>query len=306
MAENPGTSGMINVYAVFVALGLGMAFPYIVIGAFPALVNFLPKPGAWMETFKELMGYILLGTVVFIMTYISFGLVVPTMAFLFALWAACWWLGRIPFTATSAAKLRSRTSALAFAAIAGWFCFTLFGDYMEEQFQSRIEQEIASSEGDAQLVIDEEGDNIYTAQRLEALLDSGRYVMVDFTADWCLTCKTLEQAVLKTDTVQTALHERGVVQMVADWTKLDTVIGKQIETEIVKLKTGKQLPIIAFYFPNDRENPRTLVAVYTTAGVLEILKDIPVAGDIARNASTAVGSDQVGDDNADSVYSAQR
>jgi thiol-disulfide isomerase/thioredoxin len=150
------------------------------------------------------------------------------------------------------------------------------------------------------------GDNIYTAQRLEALLDSGRYVMVDFTADWCLTCKTLEQAVLKTDTVQTALHERGVVQMVADWTKLDTVIGKQIETEIVKLKTGKQLPIIAFYFPNDRENPRTLVAAYTTAGVLEILKDIPVAGDIARNASTAVGSDQVGDDNADSVYSAQR
>jgi thiol:disulfide interchange protein DsbD len=225
---------------------------------------------------------------------------------LFALWAACWWIGRIPFTATSIAKLRSRTSALAFAAVAGWFCFTLFGDYMEEQFQSRIEQEIASSEGDAQLVIDEEGDNIYTAQRLEALLDSGRYVMVDFTADWCLTCKTLEQAVLKTDTVQTALHERGVVQMVADWTKLDTVIGKQIETEIVKLKTGKQLPIIAFYFPNDRENPRTLVAVYTTAGVLEILKDIPVAGDIARNASTAVGSDQVGDDNADSVYSAQR
>ena len=306
MAENPGTSGMINVYAVFVALGLGMAFPYIVIGAFPALVNFLPKPGAWMETFKELMGYILLGTVVFIMTYISFGLVVPTMAFLFALWAACWWLGRIPFTATSAAKLRSRTSALAFAAVAGWFCFTLFGDYTEAQFQSRIEQEIAASEGDGKLVIDEEGDNIYTARRLEALLDSGRYVMVDFTADWCPTCKTLEKTVLKTDTVQTALHERGVVQMVADWTKLDTIIGKQIETEIVKLRTGKQLPIIAFYFPDDRKNPRTLVGFYTTAGVLEILKDVPAAVDSASNASTAVGSDHVDDDNADSAYSAQR
>ena len=300
MAENPGASGMINVYAVFVTLGLGMAFPYILIGAFPALVNFLPKPGAWMETFKELMGYILLGTVVFIMTYISFGLVVPTLAFLFALWAACWWLGRIPFTATSAAKLRSRTSALVFAAVAGWFCFTLFGDHMEEQFQSRIEQAIASSEG-GKLVIDEEGDNIYTAQRLESLLDSGRYVMVDFTADWCLTCKTLEKAVLKTDRVQTALHERGVVQMVADWTKLNTVIGKQIESEIVKLKTGKQLPIIAFYFPDDRENPRTLVAAYTAAGILEILQDIPVADDAASNAPTNIGSDQVVD-----VYSAQR
>jgi thiol:disulfide interchange protein DsbD len=300
MAENPGVSGMINVYAVFVTLGLGMAFPYILIGAFPALVNFLPKPGAWMETFKELMGYILLGTVVFIMTYISFGLVVPTLAFLFALWAACWWLGRIPFTATSAAKLRSRTSALVFAAVAGWFCFTLFGDHMEEQFQSRIEQAIASSEG-GKLVIDEEGDNIYTAQRLESLLDSGRYVMVDFTADWCLTCKTLEKAVLKTDRVQTALHERGVVQMVADWTKLNTVIGKQIEAEIVKLKTGKQLPIIAFYFPDDRENPRTLVAAYTTAGILEILQDIPVVVDAASNTPTNIGSDQVVD-----VFSARR
>ncbi|MDE0817626.1 MAG: thioredoxin family protein, partial [Pirellulaceae bacterium] len=291
MAENPGNSGMLNVYAVFVALGLGMAFPYIVIGAFPRLVNFLPKPGAWMETFKELMGYILLGTVVFIMTYISYGLVVPTLAFLFALWAACWWLGRIPFTATSAAKLRSRTSAFAFAAVAGWFCFTLFGDYMEEQFQSRIAQEIAASEGDGKLVIDEVGDNVYTAQRLEALLDSERYVMVDFTADWCLTCKTLEKTVLKTDTVQTALHERRVVQMVADWTKLDTVIGKQIETEIVKLKTGKQLPIIAFYFPKDRENPRTLVAAYTTAGVLKILKEIPVTGAVTSGVSTDIEGD---------------
>lgn len=301
MADNPGASGMINVYAVFVTLGLGMAFPYILIGAFPALVNFLPKPGAWMETFKELMGYILLGTVVFIMTYISYGLVVPTIGFLFALWAACWWLGRIPFTATSAEKLRGRTSALAFAAVTGWCCFTLFGDYMEGKFQSRIKQEIASSEGDGKLVIDEEGDNIYTAQRLEALLDSGRYVMVDFTADWCLTCKTLEKTVLKTDRVQTALHERGVVQMVADWTKRETDIGKQIEAEIVQLKTGKQLPIIAFYFPNDRKNPRTLVGFYTTAGVLEILKDIPVAVDAASNAPTEIGSDQVVD-----VHSAHR
>jgi len=305
MADNPGTREVVNVYAVFVALGLGMAFPYIVIGAFPKLVNFLPKPGAWMETFKELMGYILLGTVVFIMTYIHPGLVVPTMGFLFALWAACWWLGRIPFTATSAAKFRSRTSALAFAAVAGWFCFTLFGDYMEEKFQSHIEQKVASSAG-GEFVINEKGDNVYTAQRLEWLLDSRRYVMVDFTADWCLTCKTLEKTVLKTDTVQTALHERGVVQMVADWTKLDTDTGKQIETEIVKLKTGKQLPIIAFYFPKDRENPRTFVGAYTTAGILKILKDIPVAGDAASNASTDVGSEQVADDDIYSVYSAQR
>ena len=75
MAENSGTQGAINVYLVFIALGIGMAFPYLVIGAKPSLVRFLPKPGGWMETFKELMGYVLLATIVFIMTYVALSLI---------------------------------------------------------------------------------------------------------------------------------------------------------------------------------------------------------------------------------------
>jgi thiol:disulfide interchange protein len=84
------------VYAVFLAVGLGMASPYLVIGAFPQLVSRLPKPGPWMETFKQLMGFVLLGTVVFILNSFQSQpeYYVPVLAFLFGLWAACWWIGR--------------------------------------------------------------------------------------------------------------------------------------------------------------------------------------------------------------------
>ncbi|MEC7566283.1 MAG: cytochrome c biogenesis protein CcdA, partial [Planctomycetota bacterium] len=255
LAAKPGIQGLVNVYAVFVALGLGMAFPYIVIGAFPGLVKFLPKPGAWMETFKELMGYVLLATVVFIMTYISFGLVVPTIAFLFALWIACWWLGRIPFSASPGSKLGNRMASFLFAIAAGWFCFTALGDVMQARFEKQIEQQLVLAGSGSGMEIDEQGDNIYTASRLQELLDDGRYVMVDYTADWCLTCKTLEQAVLKTDRVQAELNRRKVIRLVADWTVLHSELGKQIELELERLQKGKQLPIIAFYFPDDRNNP---------------------------------------------------
>ena len=100
--------------------------------------------------------------------------------------------------------------------------------------------------------------------------------MVDFTADWCLTCKVLEKAVLKTDKVQQALDDRKVVQLIADWSDKDSPLGEQISNELDQLGKGKQLPIIAFYFPNDRDNPRTLVAAYTTDGVMEIVNEIPV------------------------------
>ena len=85
----------VKTYAVFTAAGLGMASPYLVIGAFAPLITFIPKPGAWMDTLKEIMGFVLLGTVVFLLTFIPWQLVVPTVGFFFGLWAHCWWIGRL-------------------------------------------------------------------------------------------------------------------------------------------------------------------------------------------------------------------
>ena len=92
-------------FSVFGVLGLGMASPYLVIGAFPGLVKFLPKPGMWMETFKKIMGLVLLGTVVWLLTFIEPPLVVPTIALMVGIAAGCWWISQIDITASFSQKV---------------------------------------------------------------------------------------------------------------------------------------------------------------------------------------------------------
>ncbi|MBA61257.1 MAG: hypothetical protein CMJ76_02725 [Planctomycetaceae bacterium] len=278
MAQEGGTQGAFNVYLVFFTLGIGMAFPYLVIGAFPGLVRFLPKPGTWMETFKELMGYILLATIVFIMTYIGYSLIVPTIGFLFALWAGCWWYGRVPFTAPAGTKIKHRLGAIIFASLLGWFCFGWFATEMEGRLEAFVEKQVLERQlegGGVPIAIKEGEKNLYTASRLAELINQDkRLVMVDFTADWCLTCKLLKKAVLDTDAVQSTLNEHEVVQLVADWTEMDSKTGLEIDAELEKLGKGKQLPIIAFYSPGQGEEPRTLVGAYTAGEIQSILKEL--------------------------------
>ena len=102
-------------FAVFISAGVGMASPYVLIGAFPQLLRFLPKPGAWMDTFKQLMGFVLMGTVVFIFTFLETPLLVPTLGLLFGFWAACWWIGRISPLADSTTRTRGWLEAAVFA-----------------------------------------------------------------------------------------------------------------------------------------------------------------------------------------------
>ena len=93
------------IFLIFFFVGLGMASPYLLIGAFPRLVRFLPKPGAWMDTFKQIMGFFLLGTVVFLFTFTDKNYLPATFCMLVGIWAACWWIGRTPLTAELGTKL---------------------------------------------------------------------------------------------------------------------------------------------------------------------------------------------------------
>ena len=108
---------------MFASIGIGMASPYLVVGAFPELVRFLPKPGAWMETFKQAMGFVLMGTVVYMLTVLDPYNVVPTVGLLFALWFGCWWVGRLSPLADAWKKFRTWALAAAFCARSGSSCF---------------------------------------------------------------------------------------------------------------------------------------------------------------------------------------
>jgi len=111
-------------YVAFACVGLGMAFPYLLVGAFPKLISFLPKPGEWMDTFKHMMGFVLLGTVVFILTYVRMPLVVPTVAFMIGLWAALWWIGRVPIWDELNKRVRAWAGGATFATVIGLLTFT--------------------------------------------------------------------------------------------------------------------------------------------------------------------------------------
>lgn len=149
------------IFTVFVAMWFGMAFPYLVIGIFPRLISFLPRPGMWMETFKEFLGFLLLGTVVFFLSFLEDSLVVPTVGFLIALWMACWIIGKIPLTAPTGLKTFLRSLALVVALLGGYFAYGFRG---ENSYELAWEP--------------------FSPPVLESKLKEGNIVLVDFTADW--------------------------------------------------------------------------------------------------------------------------
>ena len=253
VAQPPGI-----VFAVFLAIGLGMSSPYLLIGAFPELIRFLPKPGAWMDTFKQVMGFFLLGTVVFLLSFLNWPYVVPTVGLLFAIWAGLWWFNRTPLTAPAGERWWAWLEATAFVGIAWLLLFPgldgmlpgrlgIHGlyDEMNERFVARV--------GDAAPV-----------GAIE--LDGPRTVVVDFTADWCLTCKTLEATVLNAPPVIEAFQRDEVVLLKADYTRRPPEVER-----FLNVLGSKQVPIVAVFSPDSPNSPIIFRDGYTQQMILDAL-----------------------------------
>jgi thiol:disulfide interchange protein len=233
-------------YLLFTCVGLGMASPYLLIGAFPRLVRFLPKPGAWMDTFKQMMGFVLLGTVVFLMTFIDAKFIVPTVALMFGIWAGCWWIGRTPGYAEAGVRLRAWLGGTTFAMLIGLISFNLLA-------------------GPSKAVLPWKP---YTLETLAELADQKKTVMVDFTANWCLVCKTLKSTVLDTEPVRKTVDSNKVVPLLADWTDTDPEIKKMLTA-----LGSESLPVLAI-FPAGRPNhPIVFREPYTRSMLIKALEE---------------------------------
>ena len=231
------------IYAIFTFVGLGMASPYLLIGAFPKLIRFLPKPGAWMDTFKQLMGFVLLFTVVFLLTFVGQDYILPTVAMLIAIWFGCWWIGRTPLTASLGKRLRGWSIGVASAAVLGLIGFRML---LPEKTELAWEP--------------------FTPARLEAELAQGRTVLVDFTADWCLTCKRNEIQVLNTPPIESVVQSNRVVTLKADFTRQSPEIK-----QVLNALGSNSIPICAIFSADRPSEPLVLPDLITKNQVIEAL-----------------------------------
>ncbi len=252
------------IFAVFVAVGLGMASPYLVIGVFPRLIAFLPKPGVWMESFKQVMGFMLLATTVWILSFVHWPYLVPTIGMMFGVWGACWWIQRKAVAETQE-KAWGWIEAIAFAGLVWVFMFP--GLYRLPGIHTLMNERWELATGDAQ----------------RATVAPGRYtLMIDFTADWCLNCKVVEAGVLETQAVRELIERNRVVPVQFDM----TVSPKDPEAKRFVQAVRVAQPSLAILPARDPNRPATILrGVYTQGPVLEGLEKAGPSVDVPRRFS---------------------
>ncbi|MDA1091617.1 MAG: protein-disulfide reductase DsbD family protein [Proteobacteria bacterium] len=208
--------GAFEIAAVFTALGLGLALPYLAIAAFPGLATRLPKPGPWMITMKRILGFALAATGVWLLSVLtaSVGLKAAIgVGVLATAGGGLLYLGRLlPDGARRRAPLWMAAVALAAFMVPGWL-----GDAA-----GRVNVRDASA-----------GDDVlsklwtpFDETAIATLVAAGNTVFVDVTADWCITCQINKAFVLNRTDVLAALQGDKVVAMQADWTRPDPAISE--------------------------------------------------------------------------------
>lgn len=211
-------SGII-IMAMFLSIAAGMAFPYILLSAQPAWLKFLPEPGPWMTQVKQVMGFLLLATLIFLLYVIGAqrGLdgLIWTCAFLLVVSVVCWMKGAF-LVPSASTRTRVLAMIVMIAALAGGGAY-----FIGDKFRSSKAATLAS---------DQDGEwQPFTAERLQSELQQGHPVFVDFTAAWCLNCKFNEAHVLENAEVRKAFQQHGVTKLKADWTNGDPVITKFLQ-----------------------------------------------------------------------------
>ena len=244
---------------VFTALGAGMATPYMVLSLYPRLLGFLPRPGAWMETLKQVLSFPLFATAIWLLWV--FGLqtgidgAAGLLLAMLLLAIAGWIIGKWNVYAISP-RTRVVTRAIAIVMFAAGLGFAW----------SASQRGLPAIAGSAQ---DASAWKPYSAAKLESLLDSQQSVFIDFTAAWCLTCQVNKRTVLHRSTAMNAFADKGVELMVADWTNNDPEISAKIDS------LGRSgVPVYALYKQGSRQ-PVLLPELLTEGMVLGALADLP-------------------------------
>ena len=235
---------------VFATLGLGMALPYLLASAWPAVARLLPRPGVWMAHFKTLMAFPMFATVVWLVWVLGVQVgvdgVAALLAVLLALAFAAWALGSASLGPRARVGFGTAAVALLLAVLA-WA-------------QPAWRQEAATPAPAAGATWQP-----WSPERVAQAQAAGQPVFVDFTAAWCVTCQFNKRTTLASAEVQAAFEARRVLLLRADWTKRDAAITAELG------RLGRSgVPVYALYAPG-AAGPRLLSEILSVAEVREAL-----------------------------------
>jgi len=250
------------IFIIFMSVGVGMALPYFILTVRPPLLKLIPKPGEWMRTFENIMGFLLIFTAVYLISILDSSLHLPMAAFLAFLAAAFWQYGRFGALFQPRWKRIASTAALIAIITGGYFFSFTF---------------LTAEEGTVQL-----SSSAFSEERILANRDSGRISMVKFTADWCPNCKFVEKVSLYTPAVEGAIRNSGIDFMIAD------ITVKNAAAEALMEKLGsRSIPFLAILPPGaDFSRPICLRDIYSEK---DVLRAIDMAGKKEKTKGEAPG-----------------
>jgi thiol:disulfide interchange protein DsbD len=245
-------------FAVFTALALGLAAPYVALTLQPAWTRLLPKPGAWMDVLKQAVSVPIFGFVI--------------------------WLAWVVAEAYGAALLAALLSSFLLLAVAGWF----LGRWPAKRWATSVAVVILLAVAAFGIVAPHEMANLsepaslspgqanasgpwqpWSADAVQRTLAAGQPVFVDFTASWCLSCQVNERVALDQPGVMQAFGSRDVALFKADWTREDPAI-----TQALTALGRSGVPVYALYTPG-QSNPQLLPQVLTPGIVTDALNKLP-------------------------------
>ena len=248
-------------FLFFTAAGLGLALPYLLVSAFPATLKVFPKPGKWMVILQKVMGVMLLATVAWLLWIVNEqagGMGVALFAgFILATAFFSFCIGKFaPPGSSFAYEVRLLViGAIAFAFT--WFTWSApqYEKILNERFEARMAKQVL-----------EDGWYRYSPELVAEFAKAGRTIFIDATADWCLTCKANEAAVLSDKELLQKLDSAGVVRMKADWTRETPEVNELLYS------MGKSgVPAYAIYPKGDKSKQVVLPELLTSGLILEAI-----------------------------------
>ena len=234
---------------IFLALGIGFSLPYLILSIYPQLLSKLPKPGEWMQTLKQIMAFPMWASALWLAWVLSsqvdmqsvFAVLLGALLIALGLWL-------MEKTQNSASILRRLTLIFSL----GLMIFSIWL------------LPIASDNNSPSLKNEE---NAFSVQKLNSLRSEQKMVFLNFTADWCITCKVNEAIALNQDKVKKVLDKKNIIYLKADWTRKDPEIASMLASYG---RTGVPLYLL---FPSQGD-PIILPELLTEDLLLDFLKEI--------------------------------